>query len=125
MNRAVFSSMREHFMNINARIVGDIHFLDCRGKLTVDKEAMAVRTIVGDILKEGGKKIVLNLADVADMDNSGVGDLVSTYSDISKHGGQLKILNPTKRIRELLTTMRLLTIFQVDESESATVAGFV
>ena len=51
-------------MMIDSRIVGDIYFLDCRGKITAGENAMAVRTTVGGILKDGGKKIVLNLADI-------------------------------------------------------------
>ena len=112
-------------MKIDSRMVGDIHFLDCRGQITAGKDAMAVRTTVGDILKHGAKKIVLNLADVAYMDNSGLGELVSAYTKIAKYGGQLKLLHPTKRIRELLSIMGLLTVFRVYDSEPASVAGFV
>ena len=86
-------------MKINLRIVGDIHFLDCSGKITLGEGTMAVRTTVGEILKGGGKKIVLNLDDVAYIDSSGVGELVSTYTTVAKHGGQLKLLNLTKKIR--------------------------
>ncbi len=111
-------------MKINLRIVGDIHFLDCSGKITLGEGTMAVRTTVGEILKGGGKKIVLNLDDVAYIDSSGVGELVSTYTTVAKHGGQLKLLNLTKKIHELLEITKLLTVFQVYDSEPATVASF-
>jgi anti-sigma B factor antagonist len=111
-------------VKINSRIVGDIHFLDCSGKITLGEETMAVRTTVGDILKGGGKKIALNLADVIDIDCSGVGELVNMYTTVAEHGGQLKLLNLTKKIREVLTIMKLLTVFQTSDCEPAAVASF-
>jgi anti-sigma B factor antagonist len=111
-------------MKINSRIVGDIHFLDCSGKITLGNEAMTVRKTVRGILKGGGKKIVLNLADVIDMDCSGVGELASTYATVAKHGGQLKLLSLTKEVREILAITKLLTVFPVFDSEPATVASF-
>ena len=111
-------------MKIDSRIVGDIHFLDCRGKITLGEGTTSVRTTVGNILKSGGKKIVLNLADVNYIDSSGVGELVSTYTTVAKHGGQLKLLSLTKKIRDVLAITRLLTVFQVYDSEPATVASF-
>ena len=111
-------------MKIDSRIVGDIHFLDCSGKITLGEGTMSVRTTVGDILKGGGKKIVLNLAEVNYIDSSGVGELVSTYNTVAKYGGQLKLLSLTKKVREVLTIMKLLTVFQAYDSEPATVASF-
>jgi anti-sigma B factor antagonist len=111
-------------MKIDSRIVGDIYFLDCSGKITLGEGTMAVRTMIGDILKGGGKKIVLNLADVNYIDGSGVGELVNTYTTVTTHGGQLKLLSLTKKIREVLAITKLLTVFQVYDSEPATVASF-
>ena len=111
-------------MKIDSRIVGDIHFLDCIGKITLGEGTMTVQTAVEDILKGGGKKIVLNLADVIYIDSSAVGELVSTYTTVAEHGGQLKLLSLTKKIRDVLAITRLLTVFQVFDSEPATVASF-
>jgi len=111
-------------MKIDSRMVGDIHVLDCSGKITLGEGTMTVRTTVAEILKGGGKKIVLNLADVNYIDSSGVGELVSTYTTVAKHGGQLKLLSLTKKIRDVLAITRLLTVFQVYDSEPATVASF-
>jgi anti-sigma B factor antagonist len=113
------------FMKVDARIVGDIHFLDCSGKITAGNgTTMTVRRTVGAILKDGGKKIVLNLADVIYMDCSGVGELASAYTTVAEHGGQLKLLGLTKKIREVLAITKLLTVFQVFDSEAATLASF-
>jgi len=111
-------------MKIDSRMIRDIHFLDCSGKITLGRGTMTVRTAVGDILRDGGKKIVLNLADVNYIDSPGVGELVSTYTTVAKHGGQLKLLSLTKKIREVLAITRLLTVFQVYDSETAAVDSF-
>jgi len=111
-------------MKINSRIVGDIHFLDCSGTIVLGEETRTVRTTVGNILNNGGKKIVLNLANVNYIDSSGVGELVSTYTTVVKNGGQLKLLSLTKKIHELLAITKLLTVFQVFDDESAAIASF-
>jgi anti-sigma B factor antagonist len=111
-------------MKIDSRIVGDIHFLDCSGKITLGEGTMTVRTTVGEILKGGGKKIVLNLGNVVYIDSSGVGELVNTYTTVVKHGGELKLQSLTKKVHELPAITKLLTVFQVYDSEPATVASF-
>jgi anti-sigma B factor antagonist len=111
-------------MKIGSRMVEDIHFLDCSGKITLGEGTMAVRTTVRDILKGGGKKIVLNLADVTHIDASGVGELVNTYTAVAKHGGQLKFLSLTRKILKMLALTKLLTVFQVYDSEPVTIASF-
>ena len=111
-------------MKIEIRTVGDITILDCSGKITLGEGTMAVRNTVRDILKSNGKKIVLNLADVNYIDSSGIGELVRTYTTVANEGKQLKLLNLTKRIRELLVITKLLTVFQVYENERVAVASF-
>jgi anti-sigma B factor antagonist len=111
-------------ITINSRIVGDIHFLDCSGKITLGEGTMTVRSAVADVLKGGGKKIVLNLADVNYIDSPGVGELVSTYTTVANQGGQLKLQSLTEKIREVMAITRLLTVFSVYDSESATIASF-
>ena len=111
-------------MKIEMRTVGDIRILDCSGKITLGEGTMTVRNTVRDILKNNGKKIILNLADVSYIDSSGIGELVSTYTTVTNNGGQLKLLNLTKKIQELLTITKLVTVFQVFNSESEAVASF-
>jgi anti-sigma B factor antagonist len=111
-------------MKIEKRTVGDIIILDCSGKITLGEGTMAVRNAVRDILKENGKKIILNLADVNYIDSSGIGELVSTYTSVRKEGGQFKLLNLTKKIHELLQITKLLTVFEVFENEQTAVASF-
>jgi len=111
-------------MKIEMRTIGDVRILDCSGKITLGEGAMAVRNTVLDILKDGGKKIIVNLADVNYIDSSGIGELVRTYITVSSGGGQLKLLSLTKKIQELLQITKLLTVFQVYDSESAALASF-
>jgi anti-sigma B factor antagonist len=111
-------------MKIEKRTVGDVLILDCSGKITLGEGTMAIRNTVMDLLKDGEKKIVMNLADVNYIDSSGIGELVRTYITVSSGGGQMKLLSLTKKIQELLQITKLLTVFQVYDSESAAVASF-
>ena len=104
-------------MKIDTRTVGGVHILDCSGKITLGEGTMAVRNTVREILKSGGKKIILNLGDVNYIDSSGIGELVSCYTTVTNQGGQLKLLNLTSKIREL-------TVFQTFNDEKAAVASF-
>ena len=111
-------------MKIETRTIGDVRVLDCSGKITLGEGTMAVRNAVRDILKDNGKKIILNLGDVNYIDSSGIGELVSSYTTVTNHGGSLKLLNLTKKIQELLAITKLLTVFQVFENEQAALASF-
>ena len=111
-------------MKIETRTVGDVYILDCSGKITLGEGTMAVRNTVREVLKNGGRKIVLNLADVNYIDSSGIGELVSSFTTVTNQGGKLKLLNLTKKIQELLAITKLLTVFQVYDTEAAAVGNF-
>jgi anti-sigma B factor antagonist len=111
-------------MKIETRMVGDVYVLDCSGKITLGEGTMAIRNTVKEVLAKGGKKIVLNLADVNYIDSSGIGELVSTYTTVTNSGGKLKLLSLTKKIQELLAITKLLTVFQVHDAEQDAVASF-
>ncbi len=111
-------------MKINMRTVGDVKILDCSGKITLGEGTMAVRNTVREILQSGGTKIALNLGDIDYIDSSGIGELVSTYTSVVNGKGQLKLLNLTKKIRQLLAITKLLTVFDVFEDEEAMLASF-
>ena len=111
-------------MKIETRTVGDARVLDCSGKITLGEGTMSIRGTVRDLVQSGVKKIVLNLAEVSYIDSAGVGELVSTYTTVANNGGQLKLLNLTKRIRDTLAITKLLTIFEVFDDEKAALASF-
>jgi len=106
-------------LNINERQAGDVTVLDMSGKITIGEGSVALRAAIRRLLEEGKKRILLNLAGVSYVDSSGIGELVSSYTAIGKEeGGQLKLLNLTQKIRDLLTITKLLTVFDVYENEA-------
>jgi anti-sigma B factor antagonist len=111
-------------MKIENRVVGDVQILDCSGKITLGEGTMAIRNTVRELLKNGNKKIVLNLGDVNYIDSSGIGELVSSYTTVTNQGGQLKLLNLTKKIHELLAITKLLTVFPVFDNEQTAIGSF-
>ena len=111
-------------LNINERQAGDVTVLDMSGKITIGEGSVALRTAVRRLLEEGKKRILLNLGGVSYIDSSGIGELVSSYTAINKEAGQLKLLNLTQKIRDLLTITKLLTVFDVYETEAEALNSF-
>ncbi len=112
-------------MKIETRTAADVWILDCSGKITLGEGTMVVRSKVRDLVQSGVKKIILNLGGVPYIDSSGIGELVSTYATVTTNGGQMRLLNLTKRINELLAITKLLTVFQVFDNEKAAMASLV
>ena len=111
-------------LNINERQAGDVTVLDMSGKITIGEGSVALRTAIRRLLEEGKKRILLNLAGVSYIDSSGIGELVSSYTAINKENGQLKLLNLTQKLQDLLTITKLLTVFDVYESEADALNSF-
>jgi anti-sigma B factor antagonist len=111
-------------LNISERQVGDVTILDMDGKITIGEGSVSLRTAIRRLLEEGKKKILLNLAKVGYIDSSGIGELVSSYTAINKESGELKLLNLTQKLQDLLTITKLLTVFDVYESEEEALASF-
>jgi anti-sigma B factor antagonist len=108
-------------MDIHTRTVGDVRILDISGKIILGQGTMIVRSTIKDLLHSGVKKIVINLAEVNYIDSSGVGELVSSFTTVAKEGGQLRLLNLTAKVREVLAVTKLLTVFEVCDNEQAAV----
>ena len=107
-------------LNFKERQAGDVTILDMSGKITIGEGSVTLRSAIRRLLEEGKKKILLNLAGVGYVDSSGIGELVSSFTAINKEGGQLKLLNLTQKIRDLLAITKLLTVFDsYDEEETA------
>ena len=111
-------------LNINERQAGDVTVLDMSGKITIVEGSVALRTAIRRLLEEGKKRILLNLSGVGYIDSSGIGELVSSYTAITNAGGQLKLLNLTQKLQDLLTITKLLTVFDVYESEADALNSF-
>ncbi|MGI8786486.1 MAG: STAS domain-containing protein [Pyrinomonadaceae bacterium] len=111
-------------LNITERQAGDVTILDMSGKVTIGEGSVALRTTIRRLLGEGKKKILLNLANVGYVDSSGIGELVSSYTAVNKEGGSLKLLSLTQKIQDLLAITKLLTVFDVYDSESEALGSF-
>ena len=111
-------------MQIEQRAVGDVMVLDLKGKITLGEGDELLKDKVNSLVNQGHKKIVLNLAEVPYIDSAGLGEIVRTYTTVSRQGGSLKLLNLTKRITDLLAITKLLTVFETFESENDAIRSF-
>ncbi len=111
-------------VKITNRQVGDVSVMDATGRITLGEGASTFRETLRDLVSKGNKKLVLNLADVSYIDSSGIGELVSGFTTVTNQGGQLKLLNLTKRVKDLLQITKLYTVFEVFDDEAAAVRSF-
>jgi anti-sigma B factor antagonist len=111
-------------MHIDERKVGDVTILDLKGKMTLGEGDEMLRNKINAVSGAGVKKIVLNLGDVPYIDSAGLGEVVRTFTTVSRQGGSLKLLNLTKRIQDLLAITKLLTVFETYDSESEAIKSF-
>jgi len=111
-------------LNISERQAGDVAILDMSGKVTIGEGSVALRNTIRRLLGEGKKNILLNLSGVGYVDSSGIGELVSSFTAVNKEGGQLKLLNLTQKIQDLLAITKLLTVFDTYENESEALGSY-
>ena len=111
-------------MTVSERSVGNVTILDVAGNVTLNDGAEQVRDKVRSVLQQGQKFVLVNLAAVSYMDSAGLGELVQAYSTVAKQGGKLKLVNPTKRLRDLLVITKLATVFDSFDDETVAVASF-
>jgi anti-sigma B factor antagonist len=98
--------------------------VDCSGRITLGEGSVTLRDTVRELLSRSQKKILLNLGDVNYIDSSGIGELVSAFTTVRNQGGELKLLNLTKKVHDLLQITKLYTVFDVKEDETAAVKAF-
>ena len=108
----------------STRQVGDVTVMDLSGRITLGEGSTMLRDNIRDLLGRGQKKILLNLGDVTYIDSSGIGELVSGFTTVTNQGGQLKLLNLTKKVHDLLQITKLYTVFEVHNEEAAAVKSF-
>lgn len=110
-------------MDTKVRQVDGVTVLDLSGKITLGEASGKLRSAVQDALSSS-KKILLNLADVNYIDSAGLGELVSAFTTVKNAGGELKLLNLTKKVRDLLVITKLLTVFDVKDNEQEAIQSF-
>ena len=112
-------------MQISERTVGDVVIVDVSGKITLGDGGDAIlKDKMRSLIQQNQKKVLLNLGDVSYVDSAGLGEIVQAYAAVTKAGGALKLMNTTKRIKDLLSITKLLTVFDTYDSEAEAVTSF-
>lgn len=111
-------------MDIKERVVGGVSILDLSGKIVLGEGDIQVKDRIKDLLGDGQRRILLNLAEVNYIDSAGLGTLIGSYTTVKRDGGSLKLVNLTKRIKDLLAITKLITVFETFDSEAEALAAF-
>ncbi|TAK16131.1 MAG: anti-sigma factor antagonist [Acidobacteria bacterium] len=111
-------------MQIEQRAVGSVVILDLKGKITLGEGDEALKDKINSLILQGHKKMLLNFGDVPYIDSAGLGEIVRTYTTVSRQGGQLKLVNLTKRITDLLSITKLLTVFETFDNEAEALKSY-
>ena len=111
-------------VKLTTRKVGDVTVIDATGRITLGEGASTFRDTIRDLASKGDKKLLVNLGDVSYIDSSGIGEMVSGFTTVTNHGGQLKLLGLSKRVKDLLQITKLYTVFEVFDDEASAVRSF-
>ena len=111
-------------VKLSTRQVGDVSVVDVAGRITLGEGSSALRETLREMVSKNQKKILLNLGDVSYIDSSGIGELVSGFTSVTNSGGQLKLLNLNKRVKDLLQITKLYTVFDVHDDEAHAIRAF-
>ena len=109
---------------VNVRRLDDVAILDLSGRITMGEGTLILRNHIQKLLNAGDRKFLLNFADVDYIDSSGLGELVTSFTTVRNQDGQLKILNLTRRVQDLLQITKLLTVFEAFDSEAEALKSF-
>jgi anti-sigma B factor antagonist len=120
------SALRKVFVSakITVRHSDGVAIVDVNVRITLGEGSVGLRDVVLKELAADHKKLLLNLAEVTYMDSSGIGELTSAYTSVRNQGGEVKLLNLTKKIDGLLQITKLATIFDISNDENAAIASF-
>ena len=111
-------------MKASSRQVDGVTIVDLSGRITLGEGSVVLRDTVKELSTQGNKKILLNLGDVTYIDSSGIGELVSAFTSVRNAGGELKLLNLTKKVHDLLQITKLYTVFDISDDEASAIASF-
>jgi anti-sigma B factor antagonist len=112
-------------MQISERAIGDVTVVDVSGKVTLgDGGDTMMKDKLRSLVQQGRRRLLLNLADVSYVDSAGLGAIVQSYTTVTNQGGALKLVNVTRRIKDLLAITKLITVFETYDDEAEGVASF-
>ncbi|MEW5978870.1 MAG: STAS domain-containing protein [Acidobacteriota bacterium] len=111
-------------MKSTLRSVDGVNIIDLSGRITIGEGTVVLRDTVRGLLQKQEKNILLNLAEVTYIDSSGIGELVSSFTTVRNQGGKLKLLSLTKKVHDLLSITKLLTVFEVFDDEAKAIQSF-
>jgi anti-sigma B factor antagonist len=109
---------------VSTRQVGEVTVIDLEGRITLVDGSNLLRDELRHLISTNRRKILLNFAEVSYMDSSGLGQVVAGFTTVKNQGGQLKLLNVGKRIKDLLNMARIASIFEMFDDESAAIMTF-
>jgi anti-sigma B factor antagonist len=110
--------------SIAIRTIGDVTFVDLKGKITIGVGDLQMREGIRQVLASGAEKIVVNMKDVTTIDSTGVGELVGCYNAAMNRGAKLKLMCLPSKISDVLTVTQLITVFDVYNTEAEAIASF-
>ena len=111
-------------MTISTRQADGVTIVDISGRIVLGEESAALRDVVCDLIGKGQKKILFNLGDVTYIDSAGLGHLVSAFTSVRRQGGELKLLNLTNKVHDVMQITRLYTVFDIMDDEATAVKSF-
>lgn len=111
-------------LEVTERQAGDVTILDMSGAVRMGEGSIELRNAIRGLVDGGKNKILLNLRSVKNIDSSGIGELIANYTTVSRDGGQLKLLNLTEKIQNLLVITKLLTVFDAYDNEAEALNSF-
>lgn len=111
-------------MKATNRQVEGVAVVDMSGRITLGEGSVVLRDTIRDLIGKGNKKILLNLGNVTYIDSSGIGELVSAFTAVRRENGELKLLNLTKKVHDLLQITKLYTVFDIKDDEATAIKAF-
>lgn len=112
-------------LQISIREYGDVSIVDLQGRSTIyGGESELLSKHLRDLAANGKRKLLLNLANLTQMDSSGIGLIVEMYVSLKRRNGELKLLCPRGRVLQVLTVFRLLEVIPRFEDETLALSSF-
>ena len=111
-------------LQIAERQVGDVTVLDLWGQITIGDSSETLRATIKHLMDNGHTRVLLHLGGVHQVDSSGLGSLVAAYTGVQKSGGDLKLVQLSKRLEDLMVMTKLLTVFDTYNDEAVALKSF-